>query len=81
MLLQQLAYLHSATARRTRTGKTTQLRRREIHSFVRHSAGFVPPASLMVGMLEQVGCETTEATVEQDYETLKFTADLIAMHA
>ena len=81
MLEQQLVYPHSTTARRTRTGKTTQLRRQQVHSFVRHSAGFVPTPCLMVGMLDQLGFAANEATVGQDYEALRFTPGLTALHA
>ena len=78
---QELCPPRTTPTRRTRKGKLRKLRRQEIHSFVRHWAGVVPPVSLTVGMLDALGIQATEDTVEQDYEALGFTPGLLPMHA
>lgn len=78
---QELRPPRTTPTHRTRKGKLAKLRRQEIHSFVRHWAGVVPPVSLTVGMLDVLGIEAAEDTVESDYEVLRFIPGLPAMHA
>ena len=80
MSMQTLQSPATRTPRPTTASKATRLRRKEIDSILRHWAGPVPPASLMAGMLYQLGFGTTDAAVEQDYVALNLTPGVVAVH-
>lgn len=66
-------FTNESTAARRRADKARHLRRRDIRFLIKHCFVSTPPAYIMAGLLDLLGCRTRIDTVKRDYRALRLT--------
>src|SRR5688572_14558078 len=64
---------NKGTNARSRADKARNLRRKDIRFLVKHCFVSAPPASIMAGLLDLLGCRTSVHAVQRDYRALRLT--------